>query len=105
MGMQLELSEPWLLNFGVGYDSSFQDSSSISPMLPAGTAWRFGLGARHRGSKSMSWGVAAEYVYGGNLHVEKQSPLPVALGGRGDLAGSYNDTAMIFLAGNLNWKF
>ena len=29
----------------------------------------------------------------------------MALGGRGDLAGSYNDTGVVFLTANFNWKF
>jgi len=29
----------------------------------------------------------------------------VALGGRGDLVGSYNNTGILFLAASFNWKF
>jgi hypothetical protein len=55
-------------------------------------------------SKAFSWGVAAEYAYGGTLDVNQQGSLPVALGGRGDLVGSFNDAATWFLAANFNWK-
>ena len=48
---------------------------------------------------------AAEYAYGGTLDVDKQGAAPVALGGRGDLVGSYKDTGMLFLAVNFNWVF
>jgi hypothetical protein len=34
--------------------------------------------------------------------VNKQSVAPVALGGRGDLVGSYPDTGIFFLAANFN---
>jgi long-chain fatty acid transport protein len=105
VGAQYRINEPWMLNFGVAYDSSFQDGSTVSPALPADSAWRFGLGAQVQTSKTVGWGFAAEYVYGGSLDVNEQAQFPVALGGRGDLVGSYNDLGMFFLAGNLDLKF
>ena len=33
-GAQYRITEPWLLNFGLAYDSGFQDSSNVSPLLP-----------------------------------------------------------------------
>ena len=40
-GAQYRLSEPWLLNFGVAYDSGFQPAgSTVSPLMPLNTAWR-----------------------------------------------------------------
>ena len=104
-GAQYQMDSPWRLDFGVAYDSEFQDSSSVSPLLPANSAWRFGIGAQKQESKTFSWGLAAEYVYGGNLDVNKHSDTPVALGGRGDLIGSYDNVGIFFLATNFNWKF
>jgi len=96
---------PWLWNFGVAYDSEFQDSSNISPTLPANAAWRFGVGAQKDESKTFNWGWSVEYVYGGNLDVNKTGSVPVALGGRGNLVGSYDNSGVIFFAANFNWKF
>ena len=96
-GAEYRISPPWLLNFGVGYDSAFQDSSNVSPSLPANSAWRFGVGAQNDVSKTFSWGIAGEYAYGGTLDVNQQSAVPVALGGRGNLVGSYNNTGILFL--------
>jgi long-chain fatty acid transport protein len=104
-GAQYRLSGPWLMNFGVAYDSEFQDSANVSPMLPANAAWRFGIGAQKEESRTFNWGLAAEYVYGGNLDVNRQAVAPVVVGGRGNLVGSYERTAIIFLAANFNWKF
>jgi len=104
-GAQYRLSDPWLLNFGIAYDSDFQDSSNISPALPANSAWRFGVGAQNLVSKTFSWGISGEYAYGGNLDVNRQSTLPVALGGRGNLVGSFNNSGIFFIAANFNWKF
>jgi long-chain fatty acid transport protein len=104
VGAQHRLSDPWTLNFGIAYDSAFQDSGNISPLLPANSAWRFGVGGQNQVSKTFSWGIAGEYAYGGTLDVNKQSTLPVGLGGRGNLVGSYNSTGIFFIAANFNWK-
>jgi long-chain fatty acid transport protein len=103
-GAQYRLSPPWLLNFGIAYDTGLQNSSKVSPLLPVNSAWRFGVGSQYQLSKTSFWGVAAEYLYGGTLDTKLHSK-PVALGGRGDLVGSYDDTGTLFLAGYFNWTF
>ena len=102
-GAQYRYSEPWLINFGIAYDSAFQ-SGNVSPLMPANSAWRFGAGAQQQLDRKTFWGFAAEYAYGGNLGVATYGK-PVALGGRGDVVGSYNQTGSIFLAAYYNWKF
>src|SRR5262249_18495655 len=97
-GAQYRLSDPWLLNFGIAYDSEFQDSSNISPALPANAAWRLGVGAQNLVSKTFSWGIAGEYAYGGTLDVNQQNTLPVALGGRRHPVRSLHHTAPLLLA-------
>lgn len=104
-GTQYRLSKPWLLNAGVAYDSGYQDESNISPVLPANDAWRFGIGAQNEISANFDWGFAFEYCNLGDLHVNKHSVVPLALGGRGDLFGSYKDASIFFIALNANWKF
>lgn len=104
LGAQHRLSEPWLLNFGVAYDSGMQ-SGDVSPLLPVNSAWRFGVGGEQQLSKTTYWGIAAEYLYGGTLDTRLQSTVPVALGGRGNLDGSYDNTGVIYVAAYYNWKF
>jgi long-chain fatty acid transport protein len=104
-GAQYRLDSPWTLNFGVAYDSEFQNNSNVSPMLPANAAWRFGIGGQKEESKTFNWGLAAEFAYGGTLDVNKTGSAPVVLGGRGDLVGSYKDTGILFLSANFNWKY
>ena len=104
-GAQYRFSAPWLLNFGVAYDTDFQDGSSVSPMLPANSAWRFGVGAENQVSKTFKWGVAAEYFYGGTLDTNLQTQLPVGLGSRGDLVGSYENIGTLFCSVYFNWTF
>ena len=105
LGAQYRISEPWLLNFGIAYDSGFQDSSNVSPLLPVNSAWRFGVGAQHQVSETFFWGVATEYMYGGTLDTNLQSTAPVAAGGRGNVVGSYDTIGTLFLALYANWKF
>jgi len=105
LGAQYQLSDPWLLNFGVAYDSGMQDTSNVSPLLPVGSAWRFGVGAQNQYSKTFIWGVAAECLYSGTLDTNLQSAAPVELGGRGNLVGSYNNIYTLFFGIYGNWKF
>ena len=80
---------------------------SSPPFTPSTSraSWRFGMGAQHQVSKAFFWGVAAEYQYGGTLDISLQSKGPVALGGRGDVEGSYDNTTNIFLSLYGNWTF
>ena len=64
-----------------------------------------GGGRSEPGEQAFSWGIAGEYAYGGTLDVNQQGVVPVALGGRGNLVGSYNNTGIFFIAANFNWKF
>lgn len=106
IGAQYRMNAPWRLNFGVAYDSNFQpNGNTVSPLLPVGSAWRFGAGAQNEMRKDFSWGVAAEYLRGGTLKVNQQSAAPVALGGRGNVVGEYDNIANFFLSANFNWKF
>jgi long-chain fatty acid transport protein len=103
-GAQYRLDGPWQLNLGLAYDSGFQDSSNVSPALPANSAWRFGIGVQKEQSSTFSWAVSAQYVYGGTLDVNKANSAPVLAGGRGNLVGSFDSVGMYFLAATFSWK-
>lgn len=105
LGAQFHQSDARAYDFGVAWDSGFQNNANLSPLLPGNSAWRFGMGLHNQVDKGFSWGAAAEYLYGGKLHIDRRGTLPVALGGRGDLAGSYNSTRMVFLSAHASWKF
>lgn len=105
LGAQYRLSQPWLLNFGVAYDSGLQNGSQVSPLLPVNSTWRFAFGARNQHSKDLEWGLAAELMYGGSLDTNKQTQVPVALGGRGNLVGSYDNIWNVVVSAYGNWKF
>ncbi len=105
VGAQYRMSGPWTLNFGVAYDSGFQSTSNVSPLMPVASAWRFGFGEEQQLGKNAFWGFAIEYLYGGSLDTNIRSTRPVAAGGRGDLVGSFNNTGTVFFAAYYNWKF
>jgi long-chain fatty acid transport protein len=105
LGLQRQMSTAWRVDLGVGYDSGFQQDGEISPALPANAAWRFGCGVKNQHSPGFGWGLGVEYAYGGTLEVEKASSAPIALGGRGDLVGTFDQTGMLFFAGNVEWRF
>jgi len=104
-GAQYKLSDSWLLNGGIAYDSGFQDNNSIALALPANAAWRFGVGGQKEESPTFNWGWSLEYLYGGSLHSDITGSAPVALGGRGDVVGSFYRVDIFFFAANFNWKF
>ena len=48
LGTQYQYSDPWLLSFGIAYDSSMVDDEDRTADLPIGDGWRFGLGAQYQ---------------------------------------------------------
>ncbi len=102
-GAQYRWSDRYRLMGGIAYDSAFQDSNNVSVALPTNAQWRFGLGGQSIESKTFDWGWSVEYLYGGNLNVNAPGR-PVVIGGRGNLAGSYNRLGSVFLGANFNWK-
>jgi long-chain fatty acid transport protein len=103
-GAQYKLSAPWTLNAGISYDTKYQ-SGNVSVILPTNDAWRFGLGADNQLSKTTSWGLYTEYLYGGSPTVNVQGTVPVALGGRGTFSGTYNNENIIYLGAYLTSRF
>jgi len=104
LGTQYSPGGQWRYNFGVAYDSGMYRASTVLPVLPSGSTWRFGAGAQQQVGKDFSWGISGEYLRGGTLDVNQQA-LPVAAGGKGNLVGSFNNIGSLYLAANFNWKF
>jgi len=105
LGAQYRVSEPWLVTGGVAYDSSMTDEANRSPSLPIGWSWRFALGGQYELSKTTQLGFAYEYLYGGNQGITKTGQIPLALGGRGDVIGSYPNLSLQFFSANVTWKY
>lgn len=105
LGTQYRPSDPWTVNVGIAYDSEFQRGGNVSPLLPVDAAWRFGVGGEQQVRKDLRWGIAGEVLYGGTLDVNLTSQLPPALGGRGDLVGSFRNTTSLVASVYANWTF
>ncbi len=103
VGAQYRPDAEWTMHFGIAYDSGFQDGRNVSPLFPVNSAWRFGVGGEHQVRSSFKWGFTGELLFGGTLDVNKASQLPPALGGRGNLVGSYEDTMSLLLTVYGNW--
>jgi long-chain fatty acid transport protein len=106
VGAQYQLCPDWQLTAGVAFDSSAVDSANRTITAPMGQAWRFGLGARWQVSRAVELGAAYEFLWSGDMAVNQGADsLPVALGGRGQVSGSYNDASFSFFTLNMTWKF
>jgi long-subunit fatty acid transport protein len=103
MGAQYRANDQWKVNFGLAYDSGFQDGNDVSPLFPVNSAWRFGVGGEREARETYKWGFTTALIYGNNLAVDQRSTLPPLLGGRGDLVGSYDQTLAVVLTVYGNW--
>lgn len=98
VGLQHRLTQICLLNFGVGYDSQFQETTNIPVAIPGNSAWRFGLGSKFETSKNLDLGLAFEYLYGGTMNVNNHGLVT------GDLTGQFRHVGVYFLSMNATWK-
>jgi len=99
-GLQYKISQPWLLSFGVAYDSSMMDDEDRTPDIPLGETWRFGAGARYQVNDNIDLGLAYECAWGGDLSMDiNRGPLA------GRVSGEYTNTALHFINLALNWRF
>jgi long-chain fatty acid transport protein len=99
LGAQVQLSDPWQLNFGIAYDSTMTNAQNRSIPLAVGDAWRFGLGAQWATNQSWNLGFSYEFLWGGSPSVSvDRGPLA------GTVNGSYADTWLMFFAFNFTWK-
>ncbi len=100
LGMQHRCSDPWLLSFGIAYDSSMMDSEDRTPDLPVSDAWRYGAGATYKYSEAVDLGVGYTLMWLGDMSMDQKRGL---LSGR--VAGKYKHSVIHFLACNIRWTF
>jgi long-chain fatty acid transport protein len=99
IGAQYRLPDPWLLSFGVAYDSSAVEDEDRTADVPMGEAWRFSIGGQYKWTRDVDLGLAYTFIWAGDLDLDQERPLT------GRLAGSYEDTNLHYLAANLRWRF
>jgi long-chain fatty acid transport protein len=96
LGTQYQMTAATHLNFGVAYDTSmYENQDNTSLTMPAGAAWRFGIGAQQHLNEKSSVGVAFEYLMSEDATV----PAPAVL------AGTYTDPEMFFMSVNYSYRF
>ena len=100
LGLQFKPTSPWLLSFGISYDSSCIDDKDRSLILPVGEAWKFGTGARYRVKENLDLTMAYEFAWGGDMPV-KDVVRPVA----GTVSGQYENAYFHFINLGLTWRF
>jgi long-chain fatty acid transport protein len=99
LGFQYKPTNPWLLSFGISYDSSCIDDKDRSLILPVGEAWKFGTSARYRMKENLDLTMAYEFAWGGDMPV-KDVVRPV-----GTVSGQYDNAYFHFINLGLTWKF
>ena len=100
LGAQYQLSAPWLLSGGIAYDSEMVDEEDLTPDLPSGAMWRFGVGGQYAWSKALNVNCAYELSWFGDLSMDvERGPLA------GRVAGEYESMAIHNLVLGLNWNF
>ncbi|HXX29870.1 MAG TPA: outer membrane protein transport protein [Myxococcaceae bacterium] len=99
LGGQVQLSDPWQLNFGVAYDSTMTNAQDRTLMLAIGDQWRFGVGAQVAIGDHWNLGIGSELEWGGSPSVDENRG-PVA----GHVSGSYSNFYILFFTFNFTWK-
>ena len=98
-GAQVLLSEAWLLNFGIAYDSSMTDDSNRSLSLSLASQLRLGVGGQVKLDPNWSLALSSELLWGGSPTIDvNRGPLA------GHVSGSYASTWILFFAFGFHWR-
>lgn len=98
-GMQYQLTEQWRLNTGVAYDTAMVDEDDVTPDLPTGDSWRYGIGGTYTYSENLQFSAGYEIVWFGDVDTDvDRGPLS------GQVSGTYEDYAIHFFSVSVNWK-
>mgnify|MGYP001828186187 CR=1 FL=1 len=97
-GVHYRVSDPWLLRFGVNYDTSPTEAADRTADLPVDAQLRFAAGVQNQRSDRFSWGAQLLYANLGDAAIDSSGLL-------GDLIGSYSSNDYIGIAGNVQWRF
>ena len=98
VGFHYRVSDPWLLRFGLNYDTSPSRAADRTADLPVDAQLRLGAGFQNFRGEKFSWGLEVLYADLGDAEIDSSSVL-------GDLVGSYKTNDYFGAAFNLQWKF
>ena len=97
-GVHYRVGDPWLVQFGVTYDTSPTRAEDRTADLPVDDQLRLGAGFQHGTSDGFKYGVELVYADLGAAEIDSSGLL-------GDLVGSYESNEYIAAAFNLEWRF
>ena len=97
-GVHFRVADPWLLRFGVNYDSSPTKAEDRTADLPVDAQLRLAAGVQNKTSDRFSWGAQLLWADLGDAPIDSSGVL-------GDLVGSYKSNSYIGIAANLQWRF
>ena len=98
VGFHYRVGDPWLLRFGVNYDTSPTRAADRTADLPVDTQLRLAAGFQNERGDKFSWGAELLYADLGDAEINSSGLL-------GDLVGSYKSNDYIGAAFNFQWRF
>jgi long-chain fatty acid transport protein len=98
VGVHYRVGDPWLVRFGVNYDTSPTRATDRTADLPVDDQLRFGAGFQNERGDVFSWGVELLYAGLGDAEIDSSGLL-------GDLVGSYESNDYFAAAFNVQWRF
>jgi len=93
-GMHYRLSDPWMLQFGIAYDTSPVDAEDRTADMPVDRQIRYTIGTQFEKSETLTIGGAFEYADLGDAEINNSQ-----------LKGSYESNNLLAFIINFNWKF
>lgn len=93
LGLRHQWSERLMLQGGVTFDTSPQDSDDRIAALPVDRQTRVAVGAQYQWTENINVGAAFQYFNGGPGKINNET-----------LKGEYDSNDIFFLAFNLSWK-
>ena len=103
IGGQFRLNPDWRINTGFGYDSSMVKDQNRSVALPVAATYKYGLGAEWQATEKYNIGMNYELTWIGDMPVNQSAALPGPLVSRGNVVGSFNNTAFHWFSFNVRF--
>jgi long-chain fatty acid transport protein len=100
LGFHYRVGSPWLLRFGLNYDTSPTRAEDRTADLPVDRQLRLAAGFQRDGGTKFSWGAALLYADLGDAPIDSTFGIPAR-----DLVGNYKSNEYLGAAFNLQWRF
>jgi long-subunit fatty acid transport protein len=94
VGFHYKVSDPWLLRFGVNYDTSPTRAADRTADLPVDSQLRLAGGFQNVRSDKFSWGAELLFADLGDAEINNSG-----------LVGSYKSNEYLGVAFNFQWRF